>query len=223
MAFICFISFPAGLFSTLHSFLLILPKCPNRHPHRWVLFFLYALSKKQPSPYSEYFPSVKAHLSETSSSWAPHVWKGHRCLESTCEDGYTEWATLLSGTGTGETSGVGVGGGLRGECCLKQLTHSSVWTGWLSGWLLWCLPPNLRPQHAWLLWAITGCSATLTAPHPNNSQFHKVIPSLFPLFDYKKRFIWYEVDTRFSSTSKFSFYLTSLCFSSPQYRWYYSW
>lgn len=182
MAFICFISFPAWLFSTFHSFLLILPMCPNRHPHRWVLFFLYALSKKQPSPWV--FP-----VGESASVWDKLLLgatcvKGHRCLEFTCEDGYTEWATLLSGTGTGETSGVGVSGGLRGECCLKQLTHSSVWTGWLSGWLLWCLPPNLRPQPAWLLWAITGCSATLTAPHPNNSQFHKVIPSLFPLFDY---------------------------------------
>lgn len=38
--------------------------------------------------------------------------------------------------------GVGVNGDLRGECRLKQLTHRSDWTGWLSGWLLRCLPPR---------------------------------------------------------------------------------
>lgn len=77
-----------------------------------------------------------------------------------------ERETLLCETGIVEEAGVEVNGGQRGDCCLKQLTHSSDSTGWLSGWLLQHQPPVLHPQHTWLLQAALLHYQTL---HPNNS------------------------------------------------------
>lgn len=66
----------------------------------------------------------------------------------------------------------GINEGLRGECRLKQLTHSSDWSGWLSGRLLWNQPPILRPQHVCILEVIIGCSATVQGPNPNCFYFY---------------------------------------------------
>lgn len=81
----------------------------------------------------------------------------------------------------------GVNGGLREECHLKQLTHSSDWSGWLSGRLLQNQPSVLRPHHAWLLQVITGCSATPRAPYPNNSYFYNVHRFYFQLKYWKHK------------------------------------
>lgn len=92
-----------------------------------------------------------------------HMRKGLHRVRS-----HTKWSRD-KGSMTG-----GINEGLRGECRLKQLTHGSDWSGWLSGRLLWNQPPILRPQHVWLLEVIIGCSATLQGPNPNSPYFYDV-------------------------------------------------
>lgn len=132
MACICFLSF-------FSLFLLILLMFPHRHPHRWVLFFLRSPPKKQPSPCSERFLLAKAHLPETSPLWCATCVKGRRCLEFTCEDSYAGRAALRSETGTGETSGVGVNGGLRGGA-LFEAADSQLSLNRLTVWLAALVP-----------------------------------------------------------------------------------
>lgn len=95
---------------------------------------------------------------------------------------------------------MGVNGGLRGECRLKQLTHRSDWTGWLSGWLLRCLPPRptftttpgyYRPlQLAQLyyqirIWTTPTCNLFQVLWHGNSKAWCKNIKMTF-FFFWKK-------------------------------------